>query len=83
MHSSVVFCFCKVLKCFEVVPEKVHEPCKQFRISINRIRKSMTMSSEDECKAVLYYVPIVSRIGTDIQAALQDLDRFGGLLQSH
>ncbi|KAG7314478.1 hypothetical protein KOW79_021781 [Hemibagrus wyckioides] len=69
--------FGKKVKCLEFVPEKVLAPCEQFRNSIKRKRKSMKMSSLEKCKAVLYYVPIVSRAGTDIQAALQDLDKYG------
>ncbi|GAA6083274.1 trichohyalin-like isoform X2, partial [Tachysurus ichikawai] len=64
-------------KCYEVVPAKVQAPCEQFTKELKKIRKSMKMSTEEECKAVLYYVPIVSRAGTDIEAALQKLNSFG------
>ncbi|XP_047665389.1 trichohyalin-like isoform X2 [Tachysurus fulvidraco] len=67
----------KKVKCYEVIPAKLQAPCEQFRKELKRIRKSMKMSTEDKCKAVLYYVPIVSRAGTDIEAALQKLNSFG------
>ncbi|XP_047665369.1 ERC protein 2-like isoform X2 [Tachysurus fulvidraco] len=67
----------KKVKCCEVIPAKLQAPCEQFRKELKRIRKSMKMSTEDKCKAVLYYVPNVSRAGTDIEAALQKLNSFG------
>ncbi|MCI4394661.1 hypothetical protein PGIGA_G00171060 [Pangasianodon gigas] len=36
----------------------------------------MERSTKEECKAILFYVPIVSRAGTDIEAALQKIDNF-------
>ncbi|KAK2816583.1 hypothetical protein Q7C36_022854 [Tachysurus vachellii] len=56
---------------------QVQAPCEQFTKELKKIRKSMKMSTEEECKAILYYVPIVSRAGTDIEAALQKLNSFG------
>ncbi|XP_060719712.1 interaptin-like [Tachysurus vachellii] len=67
----------KKVKCYEVIPPKVQAPCEQFTKELKKIRKSMKMSTEEECKAILYYVPIVSRAGTDIEAALQKLNSFG------
>ncbi|KAK2816582.1 hypothetical protein Q7C36_022853 [Tachysurus vachellii] len=64
-------------KYYEVIPPKVQAPCEQFTKELKKIRKSMKMSTEEECKAILYYVPIVSRAGTDIEAALQKLNSFG------
>ncbi|KAK3527556.1 hypothetical protein QTP86_026644 [Hemibagrus guttatus] len=65
------------IQCFEVVPERLCAPCEQFRKRIKEIRKSMAISTNlIECKAVLFYVPIVSRAGTDIGAALQELDKY-------
>ncbi|XP_047665379.1 protein CROWDED NUCLEI 4-like [Tachysurus fulvidraco] len=67
----------KTVKCYEVIPPKVQAPCEQFTKKLKKIRKSMKMTPMEECKAVLYYVPIVSRAGTDIEAALQKLNSFG------
>lgn len=68
-----------VIKCYEVVPENVQAPCKQFRQNLKNIRKSMTITTnKDECKVILFYLPIVSRTGTDIEAALQQFDDFKG-----
>ncbi|MCJ8748838.1 hypothetical protein PDJAM_G00169350 [Pangasius djambal] len=38
----------------------------------------MKESTEEECKAILFYLPIVSRAGTDIEAALQKIVAFKG-----
>ncbi|XP_060719388.1 restin homolog isoform X1 [Tachysurus vachellii] len=67
----------KKVKCYEVIPPKVQAPCEQFTKELKKIRKSMKMSTEEKCKAVLYYVHNVSRAGTDIQTALQKLNSFG------
>ncbi|XP_053086323.1 uncharacterized protein si:dkey-111e8.5 isoform X1 [Pangasianodon hypophthalmus] len=68
----------KVVKYFEVIPENVQAPCKEFTGELKKIRKSMEKSTEEKCKAILFYVPIVSRAGTDIEAALQKVDKFKG-----
>ncbi|XP_047665372.1 coiled-coil domain-containing protein 18-like isoform X5 [Tachysurus fulvidraco] len=67
----------KKVKCCEVIPAKLQAPCEQFTKELKKIRKSMEMSTEEKCKAILYYVPYVSRAGTDIEAALQKLNSFG------
>ncbi|KAF4073298.1 hypothetical protein AMELA_G00257380 [Ameiurus melas] len=64
------------VKYYEVVPEKVKRPSHQFTAKLQKERKSMKKSTAEKCKAVLIYVPIVSRAGTDIEAALQKLDSF-------
>lgn len=69
---------------YEVVPENVQAPCEQFRQSLKSIRKSMKIATnKDECNVILFYLPIVSRAGTDIEAALQKLDDFKGSFFSH
>ncbi|XP_047665347.1 restin homolog isoform X3 [Tachysurus fulvidraco] len=67
----------KKVKCYEVIPAKLQAPCEQFTKELKKIRKSMEMSTEEKCKAILYYVPYVSRAGTDIESALQKLNSFG------
>lgn len=64
------------VKYFQVVPEKVKLPPKQFTAKLQKERKSMKKSTKEDCKVVLFYLPIVSRAGTDIEAALQKLDGF-------
>ncbi|XP_053533008.1 uncharacterized protein LOC128629337 [Ictalurus punctatus] len=64
------------VKYFEVVPETVSLPSNQFTAKLKKERKSMKKSTKEDCKAVLFYLPIVSRAGTDIEAALQNLNDF-------
>lgn len=40
----------------------------------------MKPSTKEKCQVILLYSPIVSRAGTDIEAALQKLKGFEGLL---
>ncbi|KAF5887845.1 myosin heavy chain, non-muscle-like isoform X2, partial [Clarias magur] len=62
------------IKYREDFPGNVEKPCKQFTAELKQIRKTMTEASKNTCKVILFYIPIVSRAGTDIEAALQKLN---------
>lgn len=69
------------MKYFEVVPENIQAPCEQFGKELKTIRKSMKKTTKEKCNVVLFYFPIVSRVETDIETALQKLDGLEGLLK--
>ncbi|KAI5608297.1 hypothetical protein C0J50_6768, partial [Silurus asotus] len=55
---------------------------------LKKQRKSMEMTDKADCKAVLFYQPIVSRAGTDIEGALQKIrneyeDKYVALVVLH
>ncbi|XP_060768537.1 uncharacterized protein LOC132875630 isoform X2 [Neoarius graeffei] len=62
------------LPCYEFQPGNIGTASKQFTERLQKERKSMKMKTKTEdCKAVLFYWPIISRAGSDIQTALQKL----------
>ncbi|XP_046695487.1 uncharacterized protein si:dkey-111e8.5 [Silurus meridionalis] len=61
------------IRCFEVVPDNIKPSCEQFTNDLKKQRKSMEITDKADCKAVLFYQPIVSRAGTDIEGALQKI----------
>uniref|UniRef100_A0A8C1LS82 Uncharacterized protein n=1 Tax=Cyprinus carpio TaxID=7962 RepID=A0A8C1LS82_CYPCA len=62
----------KVVKVFSISPGKINE-CDQKFIGIlgNRIENLKVVHTEDESDIILVFCPIVSRAGTDIEAALK------------
>ncbi|KAM9441432.1 uncharacterized protein Hap1MRO34_026440 [Clarias gariepinus] len=63
----------KPVKYHEIGSENVQKPCEQFEEALKKIRKTMKKTEIKESKVILFYIPIVSRAGTDIEAALQKL----------
>ncbi|KAI4896449.1 hypothetical protein NFI96_026828, partial [Prochilodus magdalenae] len=64
----------KKVKCYVIVPDSVRQPCYQFVKELEKRKRIKEVSTVDECKAILAFCPVVSRAGTDIDAAVQNLD---------
>ncbi|KAI4879487.1 hypothetical protein NFI96_034361, partial [Prochilodus magdalenae] len=63
----------KKVKCYVIVPDSIRQPCDQFVKGLEK-RKCIKVSTVEECEAILDFCPVVSRAGTDIDAAVQKLN---------
>ncbi|MCJ8747205.1 hypothetical protein PDJAM_G00150650, partial [Pangasius djambal] len=65
----------RALRVFTMVLGKTMNSHKLFMDHLNSEMKLQEVDSENDCDVIIAFVPIVSRAGTDIQAAIERIPR--------
>ncbi|XP_076867024.1 uncharacterized protein LOC143518426 isoform X2 [Brachyhypopomus gauderio] len=62
------------IKCYQIIPDNARRPCDQFNKKLKKKGWVVVPSTKQKSKAVIVYCAAVSRLGTDVSAALQQLE---------
>ncbi|XP_062407041.1 uncharacterized protein LOC134098105 isoform X2 [Sardina pilchardus] len=65
----------KTVKLYTLVPNNVKKHCQTLLTSLHAVKvtEATEVSSVEECDVILAFCPVVSRLGTDVEAALKDI----------